>query len=103
MKHWLPPEDTRADRVLQMMAVGFVCLAAFFVFTGLADSVDGVVNTRAGRVLRAESPDLFWKMVRTSFGFGGAMIGISARAHWAGGRCGPSHEQKSHSERVSRL
>lgn len=78
MKHWLPPEDTRADRVLQMMAVGFVCLAAFFVFTGLADSVDGVVNTRAGRVLRAESPDLFWKMVRTSFGFGGTMIGISA-------------------------
>lgn len=78
MKQGLPPDDTRADQVLKMMAVVFLCLAAFFICTGLVDSVDGVVNTRAGSVLRAESPERFWKMVRTSFGFGGAMIGISA-------------------------
>lgn len=78
MKPVLPPEDTRPHVVMGTMAAGFLLLAAFFFVSGLFNLLVGKISTRGGPVLRAESPELFAKLVWTGFGFGLAMLAITA-------------------------
>lgn len=59
------------------MALVFFLLAALFVLMGVFDAVDGSVHTKVGSVLRSQSPELFWKLVRRSFGFGAVLIMVS--------------------------
>ena len=74
----LPNDDTLADHVLATMAVVFFGLAVFFFASGVVDSIDGNVSARGGDILRSQSPELFAQVVRRTFGFGAAMIGVSA-------------------------
>lgn len=89
MKLPLTPTDVRPHVVLRSMAAGFVLLATFFILSAVFDLWDGQIMTRAGSVLRAESPELFAKMTKTSFGFGVAMIVVSVLCAWGARRTAP--------------
>jgi len=77
MKYTGPAEQVPTDKMLASMALIFVLMAVFFFFTGSLDAVDGRVHTKAGDVLRSQSPELFWKLVRRSYGFCAAMLGVA--------------------------
>lgn len=74
----LPNDDTRVDNVLATMAVGFLALSAFFFGTATLDLMDGEVHTKVGSVFHSESPERYWQMVRTSYGFGAATTAVAA-------------------------
>lgn len=60
------------------MAIVFLALAIFFFASGALDAMDGKVSARGNDIYRTKSPELFAHVVRRTFGFGAAMIAVSA-------------------------